>query len=422
MPASRRVLRIGVLVGNELLEERLLRAPEPVTIGAWKVLRVERGAYTLRLGPSMVGRVADGGKLTAFEPAAELREVPLTDQARGKVNLGDATLLFQFINEPPIQPRPTLPASVRGTLMGRIDPRLGVITAVSLVIHFALALAAWLHDRPHDRQTRGARAENMAPLEIAAPEWFEPDPVPAPTDNPGVSTNPTPSEITPSSPKSKPQPRVDRPVETDAAKLQEEAARYAAALASAGESKNGLKGEMGFMSPGGDLDDQIDETRKANAKVELGGNGERGPRDDGKPRDGTIKDKPIDGPDGPTHTAKVEKEPKGRIEIKSKKTFDESTLSPEAVTKRILDIYMTGLQRCQKDLLKDDPTASARVDLSFTVNESGRTTSPDAKSEYPSVDRCIEQRMSAWTFPAPKDSEGDETEASFAITLALQPE
>ena len=417
MPAPRRVLRVGVVVGTTIVEERLVRGGEPVGIGGNVVLRADRSGYRLHLAPGMQGRLADGGPVRAVDAPAEL---PLSDTARGKVIAGDTTLLFQFVNEPPVQPRPTLPASVRGTFADRIDRRLAAIVAASLVVHFGLAIAAWMHDRPVDRSTRGARAEQMTPeqLAIADDEWFASDPAPtAPPDDaePGVSTQPTPVD-------SAQRPRHSRPVETDAATLQEEAARYAAALAAAGESDDGIA-KMGNMAPGGDLEDQIEETRDANARVELGGNGERGPREDDAPRKGTVDEPDLDGPDGPTTTDKdPEKTPTHRIEISKPKGFDETTLSPESVRKRILDVYMTGLQRCQKDLLLDDPSARARVDLSFTVNASGRTTSPDAKSDNKKLDLCIEQRMTGWTFPAPEDEDGEKTEASFGVTLALQPE
>jgi hypothetical protein len=48
--------------------------------------------------------------------------LPMSDAARGKIILGDMTILFQFVIAPPLQPRPQLPQSVRGRLLDRIDP------------------------------------------------------------------------------------------------------------------------------------------------------------------------------------------------------------------------------------------------------------------------------------------------------------
>ena len=43
-------------------------------------------------------------------------EMPLDDRSRGKITLADMTILFQFVTPPIPQPRPQLPASVRGKL------------------------------------------------------------------------------------------------------------------------------------------------------------------------------------------------------------------------------------------------------------------------------------------------------------------
>jgi hypothetical protein len=94
---------------------------------------------------------------------------------------------------------------------------------------------------------------------------------------------------------------------------------------------------------------------------------------------------------------------------------------------KIQSAYMAGLKRCYKATLKDDPSARGKAALSFEVNEKGRVTGPNAKiqpTNIPSLASCIEGLMSGWTFPPPKEKgeDGEGTTASFAVTLALQPE
>src|SRR5262249_46496234 len=60
---------------------------------------------------------------------------------------GEMTLLFQFVTAPPLQPRPRLPASVRGNLADRIDPQLAIIMAISVLLHFAVAIYAYQRDQ-----------------------------------------------------------------------------------------------------------------------------------------------------------------------------------------------------------------------------------------------------------------------------------
>ena len=58
------------------------------------------------------------------EPA---RSTLLDERSRGKVAVGDLSILFQFVTPPPPQPRPQLPASVRGSCFTGMDWALPVI-------------------------------------------------------------------------------------------------------------------------------------------------------------------------------------------------------------------------------------------------------------------------------------------------------
>ena len=101
--------------------------------------------------------------------------------------------------------------------------------------------------------------------------------------------------------------------------------------------------------------------------------------------------------------------------------FDESTLTPDLVLSKIQNAYMAGIKRCYKEYLKEDATARGKVTLSLTVNETGRTTTGNARGFASRVDECIVGLMGSWRFPIPKNREGEATSGSFAITLQLQP-
>jgi hypothetical protein len=452
--SRRRILRIGVLLGGKIVEERLIRDRSAVSLGQsskntfaipleslpreWTLFSLDNDAYRLNFTPKMDGRVSDGAQVYTFEQVKGTKAVqhgdhwtmPLTDQARGKVSIGDLTLLFQFVTEPPVQPKPMLPASVRGSLAERLDPRLAVICAISIVIHFGLALAAWMHDVP---KKRWGRTLQKPPSEVATVD-IQPVDVPLPeaeatdtadTEQPGAAeakAEDKPKARGDSRPKSADPGRGRK--EVDAASLQEEAARYASALAAASEGPGGVDGRMSRTAPGGDLNQQIKETRDSGASIKVGGASDRQTRGDGDPRIGTGKGPKLDGTTTTTGTAggKDEKVPTGRIKVDSKQSLDDSSLTADSVLARIQSVYMAGLKRCYKNLLKSDPTARGKVTLSFTVNEKGRVTSPSAKSEFSELSGCIEGQMKTWTFPIPKDSDGDATDAAFKVSLALQPD
>ena len=82
---------------------------------------------------------------------------------------------------------------------------------------------------------------------------------------------------------------------------------------------------------------------------------------------------------------------------------------------------MAGLQRCYRLGLATDSKLGGRVAISFTVDERGQVNDADASGVSPQVDSCISKQMTGWRFPIPKDAEGTTTDASFAVSLALQP-
>ena len=456
-----RILRIGVLLSGKIVEERLIRDRGDVTVGQsakntfsipieglpreWTLFKSHEGRYTLNFSGQMDGRLSDGDRVQTLEVARQggaQRQgdhfvLPLSEHARGKVSIGELTLLFQFITEPPIQPKAMLPHSVRGTLADRLDPRLAVIVAASVALHFGLMIVALAHDAPGD----GGIAYRAAQQTFEEDSYTVDDftlPTP-PDDSAGKTETPVKGEEVKQpdkKPVEKPAGGDKRPTDAppagrdpnDAVALQEESQRYADALFSEDEAGTGLAGAMENKKPGSDLGNQLDEIAKSGASTAAGGGTTgRGTRGNGGPNLGTTTGPGVTGPGGPVSATGPdgktgEKVPTGRISVSDKKGFDDSTLTPDAVLRKIQTAYMSGLKRCHKELLKTDPTARGKVRLNFTVNESGRTVSPKASGFADSLDACVEGQMANWRFEIPKDTDGEATDASFEIALQLVPE
>ena len=167
MPPSMRamtlpkILRIGIIQGGKIVEERLVRKRESVTVGQSTknsfVIPTEalpktftlfellsNGSYALNFTDGMDGRISLGDQVLALPQTkqgmahrkGQLWQLPLNDKARGKVVVGDATILFQFVAPPPPQPRPQLPPSVRGSFAQTLDWFLIAILGISLIGHF----------------------------------------------------------------------------------------------------------------------------------------------------------------------------------------------------------------------------------------------------------------------------------------------
>ncbi len=158
-----KVLRIGLVQGGKVIEERVIKQRTSVTIGPseksmfvipskaippnFKVFELQGGEYFLNFLDGMTGRVAlktGISDLAALKAQAkrvplgnvQAYQVQLSDEARGKVVVGETTFLFQFVAPPPVQPKPQLPVSVRSGLASDIDWATTIIAAFSFLFHF----------------------------------------------------------------------------------------------------------------------------------------------------------------------------------------------------------------------------------------------------------------------------------------------
>ncbi|MEO6420025.1 MAG: energy transducer TonB, partial [Polyangiaceae bacterium] len=156
-----KVLRIGLVQAGRVVEERIIKQRTSVTIGQsersmfviqsqnvpaqFKLFELVGSDYYLNFVDGMSGRVA---LATGISDIAALRgqarrvgnayQVKLSEEARGKIVVGDTTFLFQFVAPPPPQPRPQLPLSVKGGLASQIDWNLTIIAAFSFMLHFGM--------------------------------------------------------------------------------------------------------------------------------------------------------------------------------------------------------------------------------------------------------------------------------------------
>ena len=136
----KKILRVGVIQGGRIVEEKLVRKREDVTIGqsakntfilpsshlskSYKIFEAKGESYFLAFDDSMEGRVSLHDQVLDLKSVAKSGEVKkkggrylveLDDNSRGKVQMGEFTLLFQFVDKPPVLPRMQLPAEATKT-------------------------------------------------------------------------------------------------------------------------------------------------------------------------------------------------------------------------------------------------------------------------------------------------------------------
>ncbi len=150
-PTGPRVLRIGAFVEGRIVEERIVPRQAAVSVGSsekatfvvkggvalHRLLEKVEDGYVLHLAAGITGRVATSAGVVDLASRGS-RTLALDEQSRGRIVVGDTTLLFQFVVPPPAQAPPQLPLAVKQGLMAQIDWTLTVIAAFSFLLHFGL--------------------------------------------------------------------------------------------------------------------------------------------------------------------------------------------------------------------------------------------------------------------------------------------
>ena len=154
-----KVLRIGVVQGGRVIEERIIKQRTHVTVGpneksmfviastaippSFRLFELIESDYYLNFMEGMTGRVAlptGISDLSMLKGQAKRTsqgafQVKVSEDSRGKLGIGDTIFLFQFVAPPPMQPKPQLPVAVmRGATS--IDWATTMIAAFSFLLHF----------------------------------------------------------------------------------------------------------------------------------------------------------------------------------------------------------------------------------------------------------------------------------------------
>jgi hypothetical protein len=212
-----KVLRIGLVASGRILEERIVKQRTSVTVGPsekstfvvqaqlppqFKLFELIGSDYYLNFLDGMTGRIALAtgisdlaslkGQAKRVGPAYQVR---LSEEARGKIVIGETTFLFQFVAPPPVQPRPQLPLSVKGGVASQIDWNLTIIAAFSFLLHFGFVGAMysdWMDPVVNDDITAGL----IDMVQKTIPPTIETAETPAASAT-ATETSPTPQKEAP---------------------------------------------------------------------------------------------------------------------------------------------------------------------------------------------------------------------------------
>lgn len=442
-----KVLRIGVIQGDRMVEERVIRARETVSVGSsernhfviagmpavFELFMLQGADYILNFTEDMRGKVGLSG---GVQELAQLRasgaarnagahwQIKLNDQSRGRVTIpgrdgnSDTTLLFQFIDPPPVQPRPQLPAAVMQGLTANLDWLFTAFVMFSFMSHFGFVIFLENADWPVPPGLASLPA-NIADF-MVEPE--EPPP-PAPTEDGDTEEVEDATEVAETSESTSSSTSDDRPTTGEARAAADSEARMAASdAAAAAESLliGALGGEDGALAnvlangavtgsaadvlatadgvgvadgTSGTLRDRGGGSRVGGTTSGLGGLSAAGEGSTGARTEGA---------------AVTEAAPRGRFAA-SADDADESgsgSFDMQQVV-RMINTRRAAITRCYETQLRSDPTLAGRVRVSMTIVESGSVTNVRAVENTTGSDAvatCVVGVVRGFRFnPGPAD-------------------
>jgi len=418
-----KVLRIGLVQAGRVIEERIIKQRTSVSIGQsekstfvvptpnippqFKLFELVGNDYYLNFLDGMTGRVALAtgisdlaglrGQAKRVGPAYQIR---LTEEARGKVVIGDITFLFQFVAPPPPQPRPQLPLSVKGGLASQIDWTLTIIAAFSFMFHFGFIGAMysdWLDPVVGD--------ENVAGLIDMTKNLPAPPPIEEKSDAPATSST-SATEAKKDTGQSKQTSAAPGKIsEAKAAALAQEAQTMQMQMLAAFGGNSAVQGALNRSDvPVGDLSAVAQSAAgvsNTGGDLKLAGGGGAtipGSRGGGLQSLGQTQG----GGGGTAGQERAVKGPTGEAQ-----TGAVSTSAPVANAERTIAGLRPGFRSCYNKGLSNDPSMAGKIVLAIKIAPNGEVESVNkvgGSGLSSDVESCIMKKARNASFDAPGGS------------------
>ncbi len=459
---DKKILRIGLIQNGKIVEERLLRKREPITIGqsprntfvlssaglpkTYSLFEMKGTSYFLNFRAGMNGKISVEDSVLDFRALREQKLarkkgenyiLKLSERSRGKVMFGEVTVLFQFVEPPPPPSKLQLPASMRGGAIGggMELPFLYCLLGSFVVQVFSTAFIV-TRDYPEETQSLdklpdrfvGVLLEDKPPppppkkIKVEEKEEVDDDaPVDKTVEKEAAEPEPEPEPEPKAEPKS-----AEEKAREKAKKIEEFQEKVA--------SKTILKfvGAVGADGESGSLIDSLKEGASSVAlKDAFIGDGLTAAKDSSTKRlsrtsgksgkvagldDSALKGRKA----GKVKSGKKGKEVavKGRMKLKKpSEAFGTGVLSPNAITK-VVKRRAGAVKSCYERQLKRNPKLKGKVVVQFEILQSGRvgkTKIVKNTTRDPAVGDCIKKQVKRWRFPKP---DGGSVTVSFPFLFA----
>lgn len=420
-----KVLRIGVIQDGKIIQERVAKANENITVGEsqkasfalpkgqiggpdFLLFQHHSQGYSLRFTEAMKGRVSTHGQVAALQKLqgdpgvtrqGEVFTVPLQEQDRGKVQIGNVTVLFQFVAPPPPQAvKPMDEKDFRARLIAEDDPVF--LGFLGLWTSLAAVLVVWMSTVDPKPRTLEDMPERMVKLILPPKKPPPPVPVADAGKQPAKAKNAESKTPTDGETKAAP-PRSDEEVKND---LIQRSKLLLKLIGTTGESASVTDSVWGDRSVVGDIDAAL---KSADGTTTVAGQATtRG----GAGVDGSVTDIGDLGTVG-GGSAQVAAGPavKPRVNTDTSGTVDEDIADGDCV-KRVVLAKAGQLQYCYEKRLNEVPDLGGRIEVGWSIGGGGIVESvyivANATGDEP-FGECVKGKVKKWSFAQCTESSGD---------------
>lgn len=429
--SGQKVLRIGIVQRGKIIDERELKRRETVSIGTdpkamftvasdglpahFDLFDYDGKNYHIRYTPEMQGRVqSDGSKVMTFADfeqggqateRKDARAVPLTDSSRGKVIIGDVTVLFQFKARAAAPVRPVLPAELRGSFLQTIDTQFAAILTIVAIV--CVSIVAYARSLPYVEPT------SIEEIDQRFQRLIMPDRIPQPPkkqvaeidEGPGEDEQEVEEKKEEPEKKEKPKPKAKTSGEKPAKAPREELAKKVAGkglLKVLGANREGSGGALAdVFSEGGDTESSLADAFSGVQGVDIAsGSGQKGTRGGGSGEGVGIGELATEGGGSVESGKKTEARVAGSARAEAPEVDGE--LSADAI-RSVMKRKMSAIKSCYESALKRDRDLKGKLIIEFEILETGRITGLYFGGSLKSsdIESCIKSRARSWRFPKP---------------------
>lgn len=419
-PATKH-LRVALIQGAKITEDRTLKRRSSVSVGqsatntfvvplsnlpaSFLLFELIDDVYHLVFTPAMEGKlVVKGVDLTLQQvrakglatPRKDAFVLPLDEASKGRVVLGEVSLLFQFVTPPVEPPRPELPANVRGFFFDSTDRLFFTILGISLLVHFSGATFIALQPTPVEHEVA---LEDLPDRFLKTMMPQEKPPPPKPETTAGNEKKEEKKDDAKESAK-----KDVAKASTSAEAKAQLAAKVARSgllkvIGSGGDGSGAFQDVLGGSSGVGDVASALSGASGVGVATAdaLGAGGPKGGTSGSAAGIGDLRT---------SGGGDVALAAKGDAQVRGGVSMQAPEVESADVDREKLAAYVRGrksaIQQCYEKELKRNPSLKGKVVVRFTIAVSGRATEIDVEENTlgnEAVAACIKTVIRGWVFP-----------------------